>query len=700
MKIEDRKVLVCNCEQTMELDSGGIAKALGAEEKPHVYNNLCRIEIEAFDNELKSGEPLLVGCTQEAPLFREMADEADSNTDLTFVNIRERAGWCTGKAKPTAKIAALLAEAIHIPKPTGSMLLRSDGVCLVYGGGQEALDVAAQLSTRLNVTLLFSDADDVTPPTNVTVPMYRGKISLASGNLGAFEIVVDNYAPVMASSKSSLQFLMAKDGAASKCDLIFDMSDNSPLFTGHDRRDGYFRVDPKHPAGIAKAMFEISDMIGEFEKPLYVDFDPDICAHSRNNQVGCHNCLDVCPTGAIGPAGDYIAVDAAVCGGCGMCSSSCPTGAVSYALPRREDLINRMQILLSTYAGAGGKAPVLLMHDQEHGAEIISAIARYGDGLPINVLPIAVQSPSQLGHEIFASALAAGAEHVLVLASPEKPEENATLEAQIGLANTVVSGLDLDEAARIHAVIEQDPEIVEAALRGLPAGRLGGAGRRLAKSDEPGMFAPVGGKRAIARAAFIKLHERAIDAPDTIALPELSPYGQIKIASEGCTLCLACVSCCPADALHDNPDKPQVRFLEGACVQCGLCATTCPEKVITLEPRFNFATEALSPRILHEEEPAECIRCGKEFGSKGTIERIAEMLTDKHSMFMGDDRAQLIRMCDDCRIITQNESTNNPFVAGDRPRVRMTEDYFAADEDIREHGDKALKSHDFLKDED
>jgi len=66
--------------------------------------------------------------------------------------------------------------------------------------------------------------------------MYRGKISLASGNLGAFEIVVDNYAPVMASSKSSLQFLMAKDGAASKCDLIFDMSGDSPLFTGHDRR--------------------------------------------------------------------------------------------------------------------------------------------------------------------------------------------------------------------------------------------------------------------------------------------------------------------------------------------------------------------------------------------------------------------------------------------------------------------------------
>ncbi len=699
MKIKDRRVLVCNCEQTMELDPRALAKALGAEDGPHIHNNLCRMEIEAFETALKGGDPLLVACSQEAPLFKEINAENGDEADLAFVNIRERAGWCTGRAKPTAKIAALLAEAVHVAKPTGSISLNSDGMCLVYGAGQEALDVAEQLSPRLNVTLLLNNVDNIVPPTVVNVPVYQGQIARASGHLGAFEIIVDQYAPVMASSKSSLEFLMAQDGAASKCSLIFDMSGGAPLFTGHEKRDGYFHVDPGHPAGIAQAMFEISDMIGEFEKPLYVDFDADICAHSRNGLVGCSNCLDACPAGAIEPSGDYIRVDPAVCGGCGMCSSACPTGAVSFALPRREDLTKRIQILLATYTGAGGKSPVLLFHDQSHGADLISAISRFGGGLPINVLPIAVFSTGQIGHDVIAAALAAGAEQVVALASPQRMEENATLETQIELANAFISGLGLDDASRVHGLVESDPDKVEIFLRELPAGRLGKS-RGKGKQGAPGLFEAVGGKRAIARAAFLRLHERADKAPDTIELPALAPYGEIKIATEGCTLCLACVSCCPADALHDNPDKPQVRFLESACVQCGLCATTCPEKVITLVPRFNFATEALSPRILYEEEPAECIRCGKEFGSKGTIERIVEQLANKHSMFMGEDRADLIRMCDDCRIIAQSESTDNPFAAGDRPRVRMSEDYLSAEEDIRKQGDKALKSRDFLKDED
>ena len=699
MKIEGRRVLVCNCEQTMELESGALAKALDADEKPHIHTNLCRMEIEVYDAALKAGEPLLVACTQEAPLFKEINTENGDETDVAFVNIRERAGWTKGRAKPTAKIAALLAESVHNSKPTGSVSLKSDGQCLVYGAGQEALEIAEQLSSRLNVTLLLSDVGGVVPSAIVNVPVYKGHIARASGHLGAFEIVVDDYAPVMASSKSSLQFLVAQDGAASKCSLIFDLSGGTPLFTGHERRDGYFHVDPKHPAGITQAMFEISDMVGEFEKPLYVDFDADICAHSRNGKVGCRNCLDVCPTGAIQPNGDYITIDPAICGGCGMCSSDCPTGAVSYDLPRRDDLIKRIQILLTTYAGAGGKSPALLLHDQAHGAGLISAISRFGGGLPVNVLPTAVYSPGQIGHDVFAAALAAGAEHVVVLASPQHPEENVTLESQIALTNAFMSELGLDKAIRIHGILETDPEKVEALLRDLPVGGLGKAGGNN-KENPSGLFEAVGGKRAIARAAFLKLHERVDKAPDTIPLPPNAPYGEVAITTEGCTLCLACVSCCPADALHDNPDMPQVKFVESACVQCGLCAVTCPEKVITLVPRFNFSTESLSPRVLYEEEPAECVRCGKAFGSKGTIERIAQQLAGKHSMFMGESRADLIRMCDDCRIITQNESTNNPFVAGDRPRVRISEDYFAAEKDIHEHGDKALKSRDFLKDED
>jgi len=45
-------------------------------------------------------------------------------------------------------------------------------------------------------------------------------------------------------------------------------------------------------------------------------------------------------------------------------------------------------------------------------------------------------------------------------------------------------------------------------------------------------------------------------------------------------------------------------------------------------------------------------------------------------MFTTSDAARTIQMCEDCRINAQFRSSDNPFAAGERPRVRTTEDYF------------------------
>ena len=78
-------------------------------------------------------------------------------------------------------------------------------------------------------------------------------------------------------------------------------------------------------------------------------------------------------------------------------------------------------------------------------------------------------------------------------------------------------------------------------------------------------------------------------------LPAGAPFGRVVVDVAGCTLCLACVGACPTGALVDNPERPQLSFVEDACVQCGLCQSTCPESVIRLEPRLNFADEARQP---------------------------------------------------------------------------------------------------------
>ena len=106
-------------------------------------------------------------------------------------------------------------------------------------------------------------------------------------------------------------------------------------------------------------------------------------------------------------------------------------------------------------------------------------------------------------------------------------------------------------------------------------------------------FEAVGTKRAVARNALVRLNDAAPTPQEIIPLPDGAPYGRITIDTEGCTLCLACVSACPVNALQDNPDRPQVRIVEQACVQCGLCRNTCPEDVIRLEPRLDLTPAAI-----------------------------------------------------------------------------------------------------------
>ena len=97
-------------------------------------------------------------------------------------------------------------------------------------------------------------------------------------------------------------------------------------------------------------------------------FSEDLCAHSRAQIVGCRRCLDLCPTGAIVPNGDHVAIDARICAGCGQCAAVCPTGAAAYALPPSDALLRKLRTLLIAYREAGGAQPVLLFHDGEQGA--------------------------------------------------------------------------------------------------------------------------------------------------------------------------------------------------------------------------------------------------------------------------------------------------------------------------------------------
>lgn len=658
-----RIVLTCTCEGTMAPDGAALSRAgCGTGDAAH---HLCRAQLDRFRAALDTGQPVTVACTQEAPLFREVAEQAGATQPLAFANIRETAGWTAEAALSGPKMAAMIAMAGVEPAPFSFVTMESGGVVLVLGRDEVAVEAAAEMVEALNVTVLLTPGADVTPPATTLFPVMQGRIRGATGHLGAFELSVDAFAQPAPSSRRKLVFGAARDGAISRADLVVDLTGGTPLFAAHDTRPGYLRADPRDRAAVAAVVRQASGMVGTFDKPRYIDFVPDLCAHSRNQITGCTRCLSLCPTGAITPAGDTVQIDPFICAGCGQCAAACPTGAAAYALPDAGTLAARLRAGLRAWHAAGADmAPVILLHDADHGLPVIEASGRFGRGLPAQVIPVQVNEVTQIGLEVIAAAHAWGAARVLVLGRAQPAHDPAGLIATLALMATVAeaTGQALPELLETD-----DPDVLEAALHALPA---------LPLRTERSSFMPPTDRRGLLVTALSEMNRTAPGPAQAIPLAKGAPFGAVIVNPDACTLCHACTGACPAGALSDTPDRPELRFTETACVQCGICAATCPENAITLSPGIDFAAWDMPRRLLHEEEPFACTGCGKEFGTRSAIERVQARLSD-HWMFTGEagaDRMRLLTLCDDCRVRKVVADGFDPH-APDQRRVRTNEDY-------------------------
>ncbi|MGH8796813.1 MAG: 4Fe-4S dicluster domain-containing protein, partial [Caldimonas sp.] len=456
-----------------------------------------------------------------------------------------------------------------------------------------------------------------------------------------------------------------------------------PQIALHQPPQGYFHAIDD--TALVDAVLHLRESVGEFEKPKFFQYKQKICAHSRNEQIGCNACIEVCSAVAIRSdasmkgrsGGGGIIVEPHLCVGCGACTTVCPSGAISYATPRPNEMGLRMRTLLSTYAKAGGTDAALLVHSQGAGAAAIRALGRAARvdanvrGLPARVLPVDVWHTASTGIDLWLSAIAYGASQVWVLMTDEEaPDYRVAVGAQMQVAEAILAGLGYAgehlrivdaEAALADAAADRasgpapavavasarrtDPALLrlDRALQAPPAATV----KRVAA------FSVQADKRATLDLALDHLLQHAPMVPEAIALPAHgSPFGNLVVDSAACTLCLACVGACPEGALADNPDRPQLRFIEKNCVQCGLCASTCPEHAIRLEPRLLLADAGKArkqARVLNEVEPFRCIRCDKPFGTPQAVEMMLSRLGG-HAMFQGA-AAERLKMCGDCRVI-------------------------------------------------
>jgi ferredoxin len=680
--------LICDCNKTMPLQAQTLGEAL--HEELTLHSTLCRREAGAFQQAIRSGEPVIVACTQEKRLFSELAEQTEGAVSpIRFVNIRETGGWSRDAARAMPKLAALLAAA-RLPEaePVPTVTYRSAGRLLVIGPLQEAERAAAMVGDLLDVTLFAQGGSGAQER---RWPVLAGRIDRLDGWLGAFQLKFSQDNPIdldlctrcnacvsacpesaigldyqvdpdrctghracvaVCQVAGAIDFDRLPRAGQEQFDLVLDLRP-APAFTRHALPQGYFHWDGRE----LQTLLQLRELVGEFEKPKFFVYKQKLCAHSRNEVVGCSACIDICSAEAISSekSRQQIQVNPNLCVGCGACTTVCPTGALTYVYPRASEQGLKFRTLLSTYAAAGGKDAVLLLHSQENGQALVEALGRTAQlkkaaGVPANVIAVPLWHTASTGVDLWLSAIAFGASQVAVLTTGEEaPQYIDGLHAQMGVAQAILNGLGYS-GTHLELLRATTPAELDASLQAL--GRTRQLGPKLAAK-----FAVALEKRSTLEMALDHLLEQAPLRPEAITLPAVgSPFGNVIVDKDKCTLCLSCVSACPASALQDNPLQPQLRFIEKNCVQCGLCATTCPEDAITLQPRLLLTPERKEARVLNETQPYGCIRCGSPFGTLKAIEAMLGRLSG-HSMFQGAALERL-KMCGDCRVIDLYSANN------------------------------------------
>ena len=521
---------------------------------------------------------------------------------------------CGAALTPLARGAAVAA--------TDAVVFESRGVALVVGDDASVAPHAAVLAHTLRVVVCAPGVQEVAGlPRGVVA--NDGRIAAIAGHLGAFT------ARVMTGPDTSADVGGFSPNADRTFDLVLDLS-REPHFSQSLPPLGYF-APGADPAAVAEATAAIRVLVGRFAKPRYFEYTPALCAHGAKGKTGCTRCLDVCSTAAIRSAGDVVAVDPYLCQGCATCTLACPTGALSFRHPARGDLVAHIAVVLEEARVNGVAAPVLVVH-----APVLADAVR-GIGLPAEVRMIEVTSLPAFGEELWLNALAQGAAGVVLVTDATLPRAARTLlEEHVAVVRRLIHAVGARRGLVAAVALGAVHEAVAAA-----AAAANSATRVTAAN-------PRAGKRTLLFAGLDTLAQGPAPAP--FPLPAGTPFGEVDVDRNACTLCHACVNLCPTSALvAETAPVPKLLFIEAHCVQCGLCEVGCPEDAITLRPRIAADPHTRNAsRLLHEDELARCTSCSTPFIGRSLLASSLARIKDFPGLADagGIDR---LKLCPACR---------------------------------------------------
>ena len=521
-------------------------------------------------------------------------------------------------------------HSLDMGRAASAVTFRSRGHLVVIGEQDWAHAMAAELEDRLQCTLI------VHPPAEAEALGLRKKMQAAegvrvlrgtsvevTGYLGMFQVTFCDSAAGEPSEQRRLE----------RGDLVLDLS--TPPRLRHELLPPGYYAPGEDQQALQRALAELPDLVGEFEKPHFVNYDPRLCAHSKGRAHGCTKCIEVCPAGAISSGQGAIEINHHLCHGCFICATACPTAAISESFGATRDRVQEVAAALRDHRTDQAVAPCVLIHDRDMDGTELTGLP----SAPLPVVSFGVEQIGSIGMDVWFALLAGGASQVIVWYKAATPSSVLReLELQRSYAAAILEGMGY-EPQRLQLIAGD---------------KLGERMNEILKRREPepgirpAFFAHLPGKRAVIRQAVRHLYQQVRSPQSLATLPEGAPFGGLDIDPGSCTLCMACVNVCPVSAISAGDSGHQLRFFEEECVQCGLCRQSCPEQAIRLIPRLRYQVPAQGS-VLHEEEPFNCICCGAVFSSRKMVERLTEKLTG-HWMFEDDTAKRRLQMCRDCRL--------------------------------------------------